>query len=81
MAKAATCFNCVYSHFDLGLWARAMTARWAVGPTCSNQPDYPGRTRECPIGRVCVNYRAKPEEPKGEAVRKIPLGDGFAFFS
>jgi hypothetical protein len=76
MATIETCRNCIYSHFDLGLWARTMRSRWPAGPTCANQPDRPGRTRECPIGRVCRNYRPRPAEPKGEAVKKIPLGDG-----
>jgi len=76
MATIECCHNCIYSHFDLGLWARTMRSRWPAGPTCANHPDYPGRTRACPIGKVCRNYRPKPAQPKGEAVRKIPLGDG-----
>lgn len=77
MATIESCHNCIYSHFDLGLWARTMRSRRPAGPTCANQPDYPGRTRECPIGRVCVNFRAKPPTPKGETVKKIPLDNGF----
>jgi hypothetical protein len=33
--------------------------------------------RECPLGQVCRNYRARPPTPTGETVKTIPLGDGF----
>ena len=42
-----------------------------------NQPDFPGQLKDCPIGRVCKNFRARPPTPKGETVKTIPLGDGF----
>jgi hypothetical protein len=77
MAKAESCHNCVYAHWDLGLWARTMRSGFPARPTCGNQPDFPGRMRECPLGPVCRNFRAKPPTPTGETVKTIPLGDGF----
>ena len=76
MAKQATCHSCVYAHWDPGMWLRTLASGFPAGPTCGNQPDSPGRMKECPIGTVCRNYRARPAVPKGDAVKTIPLGDG-----
>ena len=77
MAKAESCHNCVYAHWDLGLWLRTLGLGFPAGPTCGNQPDFQGRMRECPIGRVCRNFRPRPPTPTGETVKTIPLGEGF----
>jgi len=76
MAKQATCHSCVYAHVDKGLWLRSLGTGWPAWPTCGNQPDSYGRMKECPRGRVCRNYRARPPVPQGDAVKTIPLGDG-----
>jgi len=77
MAKGESCHGCVYSYFDRGQWLRTVGLGWPARPTCGNQPDYPGRMRECPLGGVCRNYRPRPPTPTGETVKTIPLGDGF----
>lgn len=77
MAKAESCHNCEYAHWDLGLWVRTLGLGFPARPTCGNQPDFPGRMRECPIGRVCRNFRPRPPTPTGETVKTIPLGEGF----
>ncbi len=77
MAKAETCHNCVYAKWDLALWARTFHGGLPAGPTCANHPDFLGRMRECPFGRVCRNFRPKPPVPRGETVKPIPLGDGY----
>ncbi len=77
MAKAESCHNCVYAHWDLGLWVRTLWSGFPARPTCGNQPDFVGRMRECPIGRVCRNFRPRPPTPTGETVKTIPLGEGF----
>jgi hypothetical protein len=77
MAPAESCHNCVYSHWDRNLALWTMTVGVRVRPTCANQPDYPGRMRECPLGTVCRNYRPKPPTPTGPTVKTIPLGEGF----
>ena len=77
MAKAESCHNCVYARWNPGQWMASLSSGFPARPTCGNQPDFPGRMRECPLGRVCRNYRAKPPTPKGETVKTIPLGDGF----
>jgi hypothetical protein len=76
MAKQATCHTCVYAHWDAGLWMRTLWSGFAAWPTCGNQPDSPGRMRECPRGGVCRNYRVRPPVPQGDGVKTIPLGDG-----
>jgi hypothetical protein len=77
MVKAESCHNCVYAHWDLGLWVRTLRSGFPARPTCGNQPDFPGRMRECPLGRVCRNFRPRPPTPTGETVKTIPLGKGF----
>lgn len=70
------CDNCVYSVFDPELWRRLMWLGEPIFPRCANHPDHPGELREVP-GVACCNYRRKPKLPQGEAVRMIPLADGF----
>ena len=77
MAKVECCHNCVYARWDPGLWLRTLNSVFPAGPVCANQPDFPGRMKECPFGRVCNNFRARPPTPKGESVKTISLGDGF----
>ncbi len=77
MARVESCHNCVYSHWDRNLAMWTMSVGVPVRPTCANQPDYPGRMRECPFGTVCRNFRPQPPTPTGPTVKTIPLGDGF----
>jgi hypothetical protein len=77
MANVESCFGCVYSHWDRNQALWTMSVGVAVRPVCGNQPDFPGRMRECPLGRVCRNFRPRPPAPTGETVKTIPLGDGF----
>ncbi len=77
MAKQATCHNCIYAHWEPGLWLRSLSSGFPAGPSCGNQPDSFGRMKECPTGRVCRNYRPKPPTPTGETVKRIPLTNGF----
>jgi hypothetical protein len=76
MAQGETCHNCVYSYWDCNLAAWTLSLGIPVRPTCANQPAYPGRMRECPLGTVCRNFRPRPPTPTGPAVKTIPLGDG-----
>lgn len=76
MAERTSCHGCVYSWWEAGAWVRTVGMGWPAGPVCGNQPEAPGRVRECPRGEVCRNYRARPPVPQGESVRTIPLGDG-----
>ena len=76
MATQSTCHTCVYAHWDPGLWLRTLASGFPAGPFCGNQPDSYGRMKECPLGRVCRNYRARPPVPQGENVKTIPLGGG-----
>jgi len=76
MGKQMTCHTCIYAHWDRGLWMRSLGSGWPARPTCGNQPDSPGRMKECPHGRVCRNYRPRPPVPTGDAVKMIPLGEG-----
>ena len=76
MAKRASCHGCVYAQWDRGVWLRGLGTGWPGGPTCGNQPELPGRMRECPHGGVCRNYRVRPPVPEGEGVKRMPLGDG-----
>ncbi len=55
----------------------SLSSGFPARPTCANQADSFGRWKDCPLGRVCRNFRAKPPTPKGETVRTIPLGDGY----
>lgn len=77
MAKQTTCHTCIYAHWDPGLWLRSLWSGFAARPSCGNQPDSYGRMKECPPGRVCRNYRARPLTPTGENVKQIPLTNGF----
>jgi len=77
MAKAESCHHCVYARWDVGQWLASLSSGFPARPTCGNQPDFPGRIRECPLGSVCRNFRARPPTPQGEMVKTIPLGDGF----
>jgi len=76
MAEQTSCHSCVYAHWDRGLWLRTLWSGFPAWPTCGNQPDSPGRMKECPRGGVCRNYRVKPPVPQGDAVKTIPLGEG-----
>ena len=76
MAKCETCHNCVYSRWNPGQWMASLSSGFPTRPTCANQPEAPGRWTECPLGRVCRNFRARPPTPKGETVKTIPVGDG-----
>jgi len=77
MGEQLTCHGCVYAHWDPGLWLRSLGSGFPARPVCGNQPDSPGRMKECPCGGVCRNYRAKPPVPTGENVKQIPLTKGF----
>ncbi len=77
MAKAESCHNCVYAHWDLGLWVRTLRSGFPARPTCANHPESFGRMKECPLGQVCRNFRPRPPTPAGETVKTIPLGGGF----
>lgn len=77
MAKAESCFHCVYSRWDRNQALWMMGVGMPSRPMCANQEDYPGRMKECPLGRVCRNFRPRPPTPKGETVETIPLGDGY----
>lgn len=77
MAGQATCHTCIYAHWDPGLWMRTLWSGFPARPTCSNQPDSPGRTKECPLHGICRNYRPKPPTPEGNHVKSIPLTNGF----
>ena len=48
----------------------------SIVPRCANHPCWPGQLHDVP-GMACRNYRRKPKLPSGDAVRMIPLGDGF----
>ena len=71
-----TCHNCVYSFCDPEVWLRNAWMGEPLLVQCANHPWWPGRMREVP-GVPCRNYRPKPKLPGGDAVRLIPLGDGF----
>ncbi len=77
MAKAESCFHCVYSRWDRNQTMWMMGVGMPSRPMCANQEEFPGRMKECPLGRVCRNFRARPPTPKGETVKTIPLGDGY----
>jgi hypothetical protein len=47
-----------------------------IVPRCANHPMWPSQLHDVP-GVPCRNYRPKPVLPQGDAVRMIPLGDGF----
>jgi len=46
-----------------------------IVPRCANHPDWPGRLHDV-TGIPCENYRRKPDPPRGENVRMIPLSEG-----
>jgi hypothetical protein len=71
-----TCDNCMYSVCDPQLWHRAMWMEESILPRCANHPHWPAQLHEVP-GVPCRNYRPRPVLPEGDAVRLIPLGDGF----
>jgi hypothetical protein len=70
------CDNCVYSVCDPELWHRLLWLGEPIVPRCANHPMWPGQLHDVP-GVPCRNYRPKPVLPQGDAVRMIPLGDGF----
>jgi len=76
MGKQTTCHTCVYAWWEPGLWMRSMWSGFPARPVCGNQPDSPGRMKECPCGGACRNYRARPPVPTGENVKRISLGNG-----
>ena len=77
MAKAESCYGCVYSRWDRNLAVWTMSLGVPTRPACANQPDCPGRWKQCPLGRICDNFRVRPPTPGGEAVKTISLGGGF----
>ena len=70
------CDNCVYSVYDPELVQRWLWQGVPVVPRCANHPQWPGQLHDVP-GVPCRNHRRKPMLPQGDAVRMIPLGDGF----
>jgi hypothetical protein len=70
------CDNCVYSICDPELVRRWLWMREPIVPRCANHPMWPSQLHDVP-GVPCRNYRPKPVLPQGDAVRMIPLGDGF----
>jgi len=77
MAKAESCYNCVYSHWDRNQAMWTMSVGVPARPVCANHPESLGRMKECPLGQVCRNFRPRLPTPQGETVRTIPLGSGF----
>jgi hypothetical protein len=77
MGKQSTCHTCVYAYWEPGLWMRSLWSGFPGRPVCGNQPDSPGRMKECPCAGICRNYRFKPPVPTGENVKRIPLARGF----
>jgi hypothetical protein len=77
MTDVVCCENCIYAHRDLGLWMRTLWSGFPARPICGNHPSSHGRMSECPIGRVCPNFRPRPPKPKGETVKTIAIGDGY----
>ncbi len=70
------CDNCVYSIYDPELVSRWLWMGMSIVPRCANHPQWPGQLHDV-TGVPCRNYRPKPTLPAGDAVRMIPLGDGF----
>ena len=70
------CDNCVYSLCDPEPWHRWLWMGEPIVPRCANHPQWPGQLHDV-TGVPCWNYRPKPVLPAGDAVRMIPLGDGF----
>ncbi len=77
MGNGETCYHCMYAAWDPGLWLRTLWGGFPARATCGNQPDFPGRMRECPPRGICRNFRPKPPTPTGPGVKTIPLGEGF----
>ena len=71
-----TCYNCVYGYCDPEVWLRDAYFGRPLVVQCANHPWWPGRMHDVP-GVPCRNYRPKAVLPGGDAVRLIPLGDGF----
>ena len=71
-----TCYNCVYGYCDPEVWLRDAYFGRPLVVQCANHPWWPGRMHDVP-GVACRNYRPKAVLPDGDAVRLIPLGDGF----
>ncbi len=71
-----TCYNCVYGYCDPEVWLRDAYFGEPLLVQCANHPWWPGRMHDV-SGVPCRNYRPKPKLPGGDAVRLIPLGDGF----
>ena len=77
MAARPSCHNCVYACWDLCQAMQSFSSGFPHRPRCANQPAAPSIMRPTPLGRVCVNYRARPKKPEGDNVKAIPLADGF----
>ncbi len=73
---APRCYNCVYSCVDPERWLRCLCRGEPLMPRCANHPQWPGQMHDVP-GTACRNYRTRPILPEGDAVRLIPLGDGY----
>jgi hypothetical protein len=80
MAQTECCHNCVFAWRDLRLTVLGMRARMPIGPMCANQPGHFGVPTITRIGRICLNYRPKPPEPKGEHVKQIILTNGMVAY-
>jgi hypothetical protein len=70
-----TCYDCVYSTWDMGQVMQGFISGFGSRPLCANHPESLGRMRATPVGGVCRNFRARPPVPEGD-VKRIPLGDG-----
>jgi hypothetical protein len=73
---APRCYNCMYSCVDPERWLRCLCRGESLLPRCANHPWWPGQMHDVP-GTACRNYRPRPVLPEGDAVRLIPLGDGY----
>ncbi len=71
MAKSDCCFNCVYAWRDLGQAMITLSFGFPGRPQCANRPGHYGLPTATLIGKVCVNYRARPAEPGADAKRII----------
>ncbi len=73
------CNNCVYCILDPEDWLRSLWLGESIVPRCANHPRWPGVLHDVP-GVPCANYQPRPEPPKEDAVRLIPLsGGGYAW--
>jgi hypothetical protein len=69
------CHNCIFSVCDPELWLKLVWLGEPLVPRCANHPDWPGQLHDV-TGIPCENYRRKPDPPRGENVRMIPLSEG-----